>query len=62
MTAHWGVPDPAETTEPRPKSGSSFADVLRMLTNRINIFVSLPIRCSINSPCKSNWMRLARLG
>jgi arsenate reductase len=44
MTAHWGVPDPAETRGTEAEIRFVFADALRMLTNRINIFVSLPIR------------------
>jgi arsenate reductase len=44
MTAHWGVPDPAEATGTEAEVRFAFADVLRMLTNRINIFVSLPLR------------------
>ena len=43
MTAHWGVPDPAAATGTEAEIGSAFADTLRMLTNRINIFVSLPL-------------------
>src|SRR6202142_4504495 len=44
MTAHWGVPDPAEATGTEAEVRFAFADALRMLTNRINIFVSLPLR------------------
>jgi hypothetical protein len=44
MTAHWGVPDPAEATGIEAEIRLAFADALRMLTNRINIFVSLPLR------------------
>ena len=44
MTAHWGVPDPAEATGTAAEVRFAFADALRMLTNRINIFVSLPLR------------------
>jgi arsenate reductase (thioredoxin) len=44
MTAHWGVPDPAEATGTEAEVRFAFADTLRMLTNRINIFVSLPIK------------------
>src|SRR5262250_2230268 len=44
MTAHWGVPDPAEATGSEAEVRLAFADALRMLTNRINIFISLPIR------------------
>ena len=43
MTAHWGVPDPAEATGTEAEVRFAFADTLRMLTNRINIFVSLPM-------------------
>jgi protein-tyrosine-phosphatase len=44
MTAHWGIPDPAEATGTEAEVRFAFADALRMLTNRINIFVSLPLR------------------
>lgn len=44
MTAHWGVPDPVEATGTEAEIRLAFADTLRMLTNRINIFISLPIR------------------
>ena len=43
MTAHWGVPDPAAATGTEAEIRLAFADTLRMLTNRINIFVSLPL-------------------
>ena len=43
MTAHWGVPDPAVATGTEAEVRFAFADTLRMLTNRINIFVSLPL-------------------
>jgi len=43
MTAHWGVPDPAAATGNEAEIRYAFADALRMLTNRINIFISLPL-------------------
>jgi protein-tyrosine-phosphatase len=43
-TAHWGVPDPAAATGNEAEIRLAFADAFRMLSNRINIFVSLPIR------------------
>jgi arsenate reductase len=43
LTAHWGVPDPAAATGSEAEIRFAFADALRMLTNRINIFVSLPL-------------------
>src|SRR5262249_45916296 len=44
MTAHWGVPDPAAATGNEAEVRLAFADALRMLSNRINIFVALPLR------------------
>ena len=44
MTAHWGIPDPAAAEGTEAERRFAFADALRMLTNRINIFVALPIR------------------
>lgn len=44
MTAHWGLPDPAAKIGTEAEMRYAFADTMRMLTNRINIFVSLPIK------------------
>jgi len=44
MTAHWGLPDPAAATGTEAEIRFAFADAMRMLTNRINIFVSLPMK------------------
>jgi arsenate reductase (thioredoxin) len=44
MTAHWGVPDPAEATGTDAEVALAFADAFRMLSNRISLFVSLPIK------------------
>jgi protein-tyrosine-phosphatase len=44
MTAHWGIPDPAAVKGTEVEQRLAFADTLRMLTNRINIFVALPLR------------------
>ena len=44
MTAHWGIPDPAAAEGTEAERRLAFADALRMLTNRINIFVSLPLK------------------
>lgn len=43
MTAHWGVPDPAAVEGPETVKRYAFADTMRMLTQRISIFTSLPI-------------------
>jgi arsenate reductase len=44
MTAHWGVPDPAEATGSAAEIGLAFKDAYRMLHQRIAVFVALPIR------------------
>ena len=44
MTAHWGVPDPAEATGNSAEIALAFKDAYRMLERRIGIFVSLPLR------------------
>jgi protein-tyrosine-phosphatase len=44
MTAHWGIPDPAAVTGSEAQVHLAFADAFRMLSNRISIFVNLPIR------------------
>jgi protein-tyrosine-phosphatase len=43
MTAHWGVPDPASVTGSDAERAAAFADIYRMLSTRISVFVSLPI-------------------
>jgi protein-tyrosine-phosphatase len=43
MTAHWGLPDPAAAEGSEAEKRLAFADTLRMLRNRIGVFVSLPI-------------------
>jgi protein-tyrosine-phosphatase len=43
MTAHWGVPDPATVTGSDAEKAAAFADIYRMLSTRISVFVSLPI-------------------
>ena len=43
MNAHWGLPDPAAVTSSEVDQHIAFADTLRMLTQRIEIFVNLPI-------------------
>jgi arsenate reductase len=56
MTAHWGVPDPAAAVGNEAEVRLAFADTLRMLTNRINIFVSLPLR-SLDALSLQNQLR-----
>ena len=44
MTAHWGVPDPAAVEGNEAEKHFAFADTYRMLSQRISIFVNLPLR------------------
>ena len=44
MTAHRGVPDPAEATGTPAEIALAFKDSYRMLHQRIGIFTALPIR------------------
>jgi arsenate reductase (thioredoxin) len=42
MTAHWGLPDPAKSQGTEAERHVIFGDTMRMLTQRIGIFVNLP--------------------
>ena len=44
MTAHWGVPDPAEAQGTPAVVALAFKDAYRMLHQRIAVFTALPIR------------------
>jgi arsenate reductase (thioredoxin) len=44
MTAHWGIPDPAQASGTAAERALAFKDAYRMLERRIGIFTSLPLR------------------
>jgi arsenate reductase len=44
MTAHWGLPDPAEAQGTPAEIAFAFKDTYRMLYQRIGIFTALPLR------------------
>ena len=44
MTAHWGIPDPAEAKGSPAEIALAFKDAYRMLHQRIAVFTALPIR------------------
>ena len=44
MTAHWGIPDPAEAKGSAAEVGLAFREAYRMLSQRIGVFAALPIR------------------
>lgn len=44
MTAHWGIPDPAEATGTPAEIALAFKEAYRLMNQRISIFTSLPLR------------------
>lgn len=43
MTAHWGVPDPAEAAGTQEQIEKAFRDAFLMLDRRISLFLCLPL-------------------
>ena len=43
MSAHWGLPDPAAVTGTQAETAAAFAETYRMLNNRIEVFINLPL-------------------
>lgn len=43
MTAHWGVPDPAEVAGTAEEIARAFRDAFVVLDRRIGLFTSLPL-------------------
>jgi|SRR5665213_471393 arsenate reductase (thioredoxin) len=44
MTAHWGIPDPADAKGSAAEIALAFKDTYRILHQRIAVFTALPIR------------------
>jgi len=44
MTAHWGIPDPASVEGSEAEKRLAFSEAYRMLSARISIFTSLPLK------------------
>jgi protein-tyrosine-phosphatase len=61
MTAHWGVPDPAEATGTAAEIAFAFKDVYRMLHRRIEVFVALPIRSLDQLSLQSRLSEIGRM-
>ena len=43
VTAHWGMPDPASVDGSDANKTKAFRDTARMLSNRIRVFIALPV-------------------
>ena len=62
MTAHWGVPDPAEATGTPAEIALAFKDAYRMLHQRIGIFTALPIAVARSAhACKPGCDEIGRM-
>ena len=44
MTAHWGIPDPAEAKGTPAEVAQAFREAYRLLNQRIGVFIALPLR------------------
>jgi hypothetical protein len=62
MTAHWGIPDPAEAKGNAAEIALAFKDAYRMLERRIGIFVSLPFRSLDQLSLQKKLREIGRLG
>jgi protein-tyrosine-phosphatase len=62
MTAHWGVPDPAEAQGSQAEIALAFKDTYRMLNQRIGVFLSLPIRSVDRLSLQSKLKEIGRMG
>jgi protein-tyrosine-phosphatase len=61
MTAHWGVPDPAEATGSAAEIALAFKDVYRMLHRRISVFTALPLRSLDQLSLQSRLREIGRM-
>jgi arsenate reductase (thioredoxin) len=61
MTAHWGIPDPAEATGTPAEKALAFKDAYRMLERRIGIFVCLPLRSLARLSLQNKLREIGRL-
>jgi arsenate reductase len=57
VTAHWGFPDPAAVVGTEDEKRAAFAQTLRQIRNRVQLFLSLPLetldRMAIESRMKA---------
>jgi arsenate reductase (thioredoxin) len=62
MTAHWGIPDPAQATGTAAEIALAFKDAYRMLHRRIGVFTALPIRRLDQLSLQSQLHDIGRMG
>jgi arsenate reductase len=61
MTAHWGIPDPAEAKGSPAEIALAFKDAYRMLNQRIGIFTNLPLRSLNQLSLQSKLTEIGRM-
>jgi arsenate reductase len=61
MTAHWGIPDPAEATGTPAQIALAFKEAYRLLNQRIGIFTSLPLRSLGDLTVQSKLREIGRM-
>jgi arsenate reductase (thioredoxin) len=61
MTAHWGIPDPAEATGTPAEIALAFKEAYRLLHQRIGIFTSLPLRSLGQSSLQTRLREIGRM-
>ena len=62
MTAHWGIPDPAEASGSPAEVATAFREAYRMLERRIRAFVSLPVHGLDQLSLQSKLREIGRMG
>jgi protein-tyrosine-phosphatase len=62
MTAHWGIPDPAQANGAPAEIALAFKDAYRMLHQRIGVFTALPIRSLDRLSLQSRLAEIGRRG
>ncbi len=62
MTAHWGIPDPAEAKGSPAEIALAFKDAYRMLFQRIGVFTALPLRSLDRLSLQNKLREIGRLG
>lgn len=62
MSAHWGVPDPKSLEGSEAELAAAFGDTYRMLSNRISVFVNLPLQSLDRLSLQERLNRIGRTG
>jgi arsenate reductase len=60
MTAHWGVPDPAEVTGTPEQIARAYRHAFTLLDRRIQLFLSLPLSTLNDMAIKQEIDRIGR--